>query len=62
MQNQHFVWRIWRFSFFKSGLIIYISRNLRKIDPSFAVILDLHLSKKAKEKIKWIRMPVNLAS
>lgn len=48
--------------FLKSKLIIYISSNLRKINPSFVVILDLHLSKRAKEKIKWSRMPGNLAS
>lgn len=50
--------------FYLATLCIFLKflRNLRNIQPSFAVIINLHISKRAEEKIKLTRRPVKLAS
>lgn len=45
-----------------SRFIIYISRNLRNIKSSFDVIIGPHFSKRAEEKVKLIRSPIELSS
>lgn len=59
MKNQYFMSIVFE-EFYLSRLIIYIFRSLRNIKPNFVVIIDLHISERAEEKVKLILRPGKL--